>query len=202
MVEEHIHLERNLVVNNKEINYRGIFSADELFSVVNKALAEKGYTKKEKKSEELVTPAGRMLFLELRPFKVVTHYITLMIKIRITLDNVTEAVEEIRGERKAFQRGDVNVAFDAWSLTDYEHRWGMKPWLYFVKGVVNKFLYSWPIESGSISTLLSDTAHIYAQVKKLLNSYRKEEIRPLSEEEIKKEIEEEIKKGNAAGKKG
>lgn len=194
MVEEHFHMEKNLVVNNKEIIYKGLFSADELFSALNKALADKRYTKKEKKTEELVTPAGRMLFLELRPFKIVTNYITLMIKIRVTLDNITETVEEAHGEIKTFQRGDVHIIFDAWSLTDYEHRWGMKPVIYFLKGVINKFLYSFPIESGSINELVSDTAYIYAQVKKLLNSYQKEEIKPLTEEEIKKEIEEEMRK--------
>ena len=116
--------EKNLVVNNKELTYSGIFRVDDIFTTINKALEAKGYTKREKKSEELVTPLGRLLSLELRPYKEVSNYMTLMIKIKIALDNVTETVED----GKKFQKGDVHISFDAWSLTDYEHRWGMKPW--------------------------------------------------------------------------
>jgi hypothetical protein len=183
-------VEKNLVVNNKEIIYKGPFKADELFSTINKALESKGYIKNEKKSEDLVTPEGRALILELRPYKEVTNYITLMLKIRVTLDNVTE--------EEGIQNGDVNVIFDAWSITDYEHRWGMKPWVYFLKGIINKFIYQFPLETGFVSEVMSDTAYVYAQVKKLLKSYDGGEDKFTPEEEVRKEMEEEIKKvGNA-----
>lgn len=186
-------VEKNLVVNNKELVYQGIFRVDELFSAINRALEEKGYTKCEKKSEELVTSAGRMLFLELRPYKVISEYITLMIKIKITLDNITDVKEEINGHKVMFQKGDIKIAFDSWSLTDYQSKLELTPGIYFMKSIINKFLYTLPLESGSIRTLGSDTAYIYAQTLKFLNSY-KSKPKKASEEKVRKEIEEEIKK--------
>ena len=186
-------VEKNLVVNNKELIYQGIFRVDDLFSAINKALVEKGYTKSEKKSEELVTSAGRMLFLELRPYKVITEYITLMIKIKITLDNITDVKEEINGHKIVFQKGDIKIAFDSWSLTDYQSRWGLTPWAYFMKGMINKFLYTFPLESGALRTLGSDTAYVYSQALKLLNSY-KSKPKKVAEETVRKKIEEEIKR--------
>lgn len=188
------HGEKNLVINNKELKYSGIFVADEIFSVINNALGDKGYIKTEKKSEELVTPAGKMLFLELRPYKEKTHYATLMIKIKIVLDNVTEIIREVDGVKKKFQQGDVVIAFDSWLLTDYEGRWGMKPWAYFLKGLINKFIYTAPLESGFFGELVGDTAYIYVQAAKLLNSYRGKAEKVVSEEKVKAEMEEEIKK--------
>lgn len=187
-------VEKNLVVNNKELVYQGLFRVDGLFSAINKALEEKGYTKSEKKSEELVTPAGRMLFLELRPYKVITEYITLMIKIKITLDNITDVKEEINGHKIVFQKGDVKIAFDSWSLTDYQSKLGLTPGVYFIKGLINKFLYTFPLESGSLRTLGSDTAYIYAQALKFLNSYKSKQKKAAAEEEVRKKIAEEIKK--------
>ncbi len=184
--------EKNLVVNNRELNYKGIFRADELFSVINRAIEDRAYEKREKKTEELVTDSGRQTYVELRPFKEMSDYVTLMIKIKISLNNVTETVEEFQDEKKKFQKGDVQLVFDAWSLTDYENRWGMKPWVFFMKGVINKLIYTFPLESGFTSDLVYDTAYIYAKVKKFLNLYQSGLGNIVSEEAIRKDVEKEI----------
>ncbi len=184
--------EKNLIINNRELIYHGIFRADELFSAINKALQDKDYTLREKKSEELVTPLGRLLQLELRPYKVMTNYITLMIKIRIALDNITDIVKVRNGLKEKFQQGDVHIAFDAWSLTDYESRWGMKPLVYFLKAVIHKYFYKFPLEEGFSREVAIDTAHIYTQVKKLLHSYEGKEVRVPKEEEVRKKVDEEM----------
>jgi hypothetical protein len=186
--------EKNLIINHKKIEYHGIFRTDELFAALNRALQEKGYTKREKKSEELVTPSGRLLQMELRPFKPVTQYMNLMIKIHLTFDNVTETTKEISGIKHRFQEGDVMIYFDAWSMTDYEGRWGVKPLNYFLKGVIHKYLYKFPLEEGFIRQLVGDTVYIYNQVRNLLQSYEGKKVKPLLEQEILKNVEEEMAK--------
>jgi hypothetical protein len=188
------YLEKNLIIDNKELKYKGLFRVDDIFIAMNQALEEKGYQLREKKSEELVTERGRRDYYELRPFKIKTNYVTLMIKIKIVLDKVTESTEELHGVKQRFQNGEVLIAFDAWSLTDYAHRWGMKPWFYFVKGMINKFLYKFPLESGFTGELVGDTAYVYAKVKTLLNSYKVETGKFPSEEAIRKQVEEEVMK--------
>lgn len=185
--------EQNLIINHKKIEYHGIFRTDELFSVLNRALQEKGYTKREKKNEELVTPAGRLLQMELRPFKVVSQYMTLMIKIHLTFDNVTDTAKEVSGLKQKFQQGDVLIYFDAWSITDHEGRWGTKPLNYFLKGVIHKYLYKFPLEEGFIRQLVSDTVYVYNQVRNLLQSYEGKKIKPMKEEEIMQKAEEDTR---------
>lgn len=188
------YLEKNLIIDNRELKYKGLFRVDDIFMAMNKALEEKGYQLREKKNEELVTESGKKAYFELRPFKVKTNYVTLMIKIKITLDKVTESVEELHGVKQLYQNGDIVIAFDAWSLTDYANRWGMKPWFYFMKGMINKFLYKFPMESGFIGELVGDTAYVYARVRTLLNSYKIETGKFPSEEAIRKQMEEEVMK--------
>ncbi len=186
------HYEKELVINNRELKYKGIFRPGELFSAINQALEERGYVKREKKTEELVTEFGRGSYLELRPYKVKTNYIILMLKIKVTMDNLQEAVAKAREETAKFQQGDVLVVFDSWVLTDYESRWGMKPWFYFVKGVINKYLYTFPLEGGVKGELAEDTAYIYGKIKQLLHSYQPVQPKLVSERDVRKKMEEKI----------
>ena len=187
-------VENNLIINNKRIAYNGVFRTSELLSIVRHALEEKGYSYVEKKNEELVMPEGRMLQLELRPVKNVSPYMNLMIKILITLDNVTETVKEVSGVKQKYQQGEVAIGFDAWSITNHEDRWGLKPFSYFVKSVVNKYIYKSHTEEDLLKQLVSDTAYVYAKIKELLESYQGKKIAPMKEDEIMRKVEEEIMK--------
>lgn len=185
-------MEKNLIINNRELHYKGIFRVDELFATINRALEERGYEKQEKRTEEVVSEEGKRTFLELRPYKVKTEYATLMIKMKITLDAVTETVEVVNGVKQKFQNGEVLVVFDAWLLTDYENRWTMKPLVYFLKAFINKYLYTFPMEAGFPGELTSDTAQVYAAIKKLLQSYKYTSGKVVREEDVRKEMEKEV----------
>ncbi|MDP3698418.1 MAG: hypothetical protein Q8R47_02425 [Nanoarchaeota archaeon] len=191
-------VEKNLLINNKKIVYHGVFRTSELLSVIHHAIEERGYGKSEKKNEELVTPEGRLLQLELRPSKSVSPYLQLMIKIRITLDTITETMKEVSGVKQKYQQGDVLIAFDAWSITNHEGRWGLKPFSYFMRSVIHKYIYKFRIEEDFLRQLVGDTAYIYGQVKNLLQSYEGKKIAPLKEAEIMRKVEEEMRKESSA----
>lgn len=185
---------KNLIINHRELKYKGIFQSKDIFSTINRALEEKKYEKNEKKSEDLVTDQGRKTYVELRPYKEKSSINILMIKIMVTLNNITETAEEVNGRKIKYQQGDVTICFDAYELLDWEHHWMMKPFVYFMKGVINKYVYTWPLEASYKVELVNDTAYIYAQLRKLLNSYKLEVSRPLREDDIKRDVASEIKK--------
>ncbi len=188
--------EKNLVINNREIEHHGIFRVDDIFNAINQALKERGYQKREKKSEEQVFPEGRYIYLELRPYKEINDYITAMIKIRITLQNVTETAVKKNDLRQRFETGDVHIAFDAWSLTNFGIRWTMRPVIYFIRGVIHKYIYKYPLEIKRTQEVAADTAYIYAEVKRLMRSYEAKPAVSMKEEEVRKKVEEEIQKGS------
>ncbi|MEK6939295.1 MAG: hypothetical protein AABX31_01060 [Nanoarchaeota archaeon] len=192
-------VEKNLLINNKKISYQGIFRTDELLSVLRHALKEKGYEYAEKKNEELVTPEGRLLQLELRPVKQVSSYMQFMVKVRMALDNVTDITKEVSGVKQKYQQGDVVIAFDAWSITNHEGRWGLTPFSYFMESFIHKYVYKFKIEEDLLRDLVSDTAYVYAKVRDLLQSYQGKKIPPLKEAEIMKKVEEEFLKQTEPG---
>lgn len=164
--------EKKLVISNRTIQYNGLFSFPEMLTTINNALDKLGYQKQEKKTEEKTYPTGRDVYIELRPFKEKTNYTTLMIKIKITLHNITETIKEIDRIKRKYQQGEVTVTFDAWLVTDYEKRWGMKPWFFFLKGFIHKYFYSFPLESGFTNELSSDIGYLSAQIQSLSNLYK------------------------------
>ena len=184
--------EKNLVINNREIFYSGPFRADELFRTVNKVLEARSYIKREKKTEEQVQPGGRTTFIELRPFKEKTPEVTLMLKIKLLLQNVREIHVEKAGTKQKMQQGDITVALDAWMLTDYEHHWQMQPLTYFLRGMINKFLYKFPEERSRMAELVDDAGALTGAIKALFKSYGGEEQRRVSEEEVKRKVAEEM----------
>ncbi|MBU1622454.1 MAG: hypothetical protein KJ597_02670 [Nanoarchaeota archaeon] len=192
-----IHYEKELIINNRELKYKGIFRVDELFSTINKAVVGRGYEKREKKTEELVTEQGRKTHLELRPMKIKTKYVTLMIKIKLTLDNVTETIEKIDEIKKKFQQGDINIVFDSWVLSDYRGRMGMRPFNFFMKGLINKVFYQMPLERGFKDELVGDTAYIYGQIKNHLRSYSDKKGNHIKDEDVRKEVAREMEKESA-----
>ena len=192
--------QRDLVINNREVRYDGIFNFDEVMRTLKSALREKGYEWKEKRTEETVMEEGRKSFLEARPFKVKTDYITLMMKIKINLINTGEIVQELPGRKRRMQQGEISLVFDAWFLSDYEHRWGMKPVVMFIKGLINKFLYPLPREEGIRGELVADTTYVAGQIRKLFHSYGPEKTLQMSEEEIRKKVDEEIRRKSRSQK--
>jgi len=165
-------VEKNLIINNREITYKGIFRVHDLFKVINEGLTKLNYQKQEKKTEEIVTAEGRKTYLELRPFKVKSEFMTLMLKIRINLDKVTEVTKKVDNIPRTFQQGEITVRFDAWSITDYGKRWGMKPWFYFFKAVINKYFYNYHLDSDFIGEMGGDVAYLGRQIKSLLSLYK------------------------------
>ena len=186
--------ERFLVVNNREIPHSGYFVAEELYRMLNAAFEERGYHKREKKSEETVTEEGITSFLELRPYKEMSHYVILMVKFKIHLKNVTNEVREIDGMKKLFQKGDVLVIIDAWYMTEFEGRWGQKPLIFFLKGIFNKLVYTFPTEAHFKGELVEDVAYFTAKIKRLLRSYREPEAALPPEEDVMKAVEEDVRR--------
>ncbi|MBT3298362.1 hypothetical protein HN385_05530 [archaeon] len=184
--------ERELVINNRQIRYSGIFSVNELFDAINDALQEKGYTLREKKSEETVTESGKNYFLELRPYKSLSAYAELLIKIKINLNNVTDSIQEHEDSKRKFQKGDISIAIDSWVITDYEHRWMMKPFTWFMKAFVNKYVYRFSFEAAFPGILAGDTAHLCGSIRGLLASYRRKDKTYMFEKDVRERAKEEM----------
>ena len=72
----------------------------------------------------------------------------------------------------------------------------MNPTFYFLKGIFNKYIYGITMSGNLKGQLKGDTAFVYNQIRKLLNTYKVETGKIKTEEEVKEEISKEINLSN------
>lgn len=180
--------EKKLVVNGKKLTYKGIFNQNDFFSTIRNKVIELGYDYSESKQEEIITNEGKRSLFELRPTKGIANYAALMIKIVIIFDRM----EEIFENGKKYNRADVDITFDGWVLTDYEYRWGMNPWPFFLKGLIHKYLFKLSFDASFGGKVSSDLGTVFSELRYFFSQYSKEKKQPFNEEDVIKKVQEEI----------
>ncbi|MEE9525211.1 MAG: hypothetical protein V3V78_01220 [Candidatus Woesearchaeota archaeon] len=163
--------EKQLVIDGLELHYDGLFDLKELLKAIDKYTRAKGYSKSEKRRQELVKKTGKEFSIELRPTKLKTEYYTLQIKIRINISNLEEAMVVKDDKKKKLNKGHVVMIFDAWAITDYEHRWAKKPYYYFGLILVDRFFKKMHSDKFH-GEVIDDTHYIHENIKAHLSLYR------------------------------
>lgn len=155
--------EKKLVIDGLQLKYDGLFDLNKLLKEIDKRTSERGYTKAEKRRHEKVKPESKEFSIELRPSKIKTENDGLMIKIKMTITNLKE-VEVLRDKVKTkLNKGNILMIFDAWKLSIHEKRWEHKPGFYFLRTLVDRFIYHFRDEFED--ELVEDTHYIHKEIK-------------------------------------
>lgn len=163
--------ERRLIIDQLRLNYSGMFQFNELFKMIDNWLYENGYDRWEKKNEEQVLETGRNIEVELRPWKKTSDYAKNDLRLRIFIKNMTDVEVDKEGKKVKMNKGDIQIIFDAFLETDYENRWESKPIYYFLRTLVDKYIFR--IYTGKFTDkLAADTKDLHQRIKAFLNLYK------------------------------
>lgn len=165
--------EREVLIDKMRLTYEGLFDVVELYKMIDRFFKEKGYDKREKHNSERVTAEGKFIELELEPWKKITDYAMNVIKLRIVMSDITEVVVKKGNVKVKLNKGKVKMVFDAYLETDYENRWEGKPLFFFLRTILDKFIFK-PYTSGFRKNVMDDCNHLYNKVKAFLNLYKLE----------------------------
>jgi hypothetical protein len=163
--------ETTIVIDNLSLNYEGLFSVKDMYLLVDNFFAEKNYDKRESLNTEKVEPQGKFIELELEPYKKVTDYAKLVVKINIKMFNIKEVEIEKDGHKIKINQGKVNILIDGLLQTDWEGRWTSKPFYVFVRTVWDKFIFK-DYNSGWENKLKDEVNGLHTQLKAFFNLYR------------------------------
>ncbi|MBI2664395.1 hypothetical protein HYX10_03565 [Candidatus Woesearchaeota archaeon] len=176
--------ERRLVVDHMRLKYEGLFSAFELYKLIDNWLREKAFDRRELRNEEHVRPDGKYVELVLMPWKKITDYARHVIRLEIRMHKLKEVVVEKDGQRMKMNQGRVDMIIDAYLDTDYEDRWEQKPFYFFMRTLFDKFIYR--TYSTQFEELLVENVHqLHTAIKSFLNLY-KYEFEPMTLPEMTK----------------
>jgi hypothetical protein len=160
--------EKKLYLDGVVLDYEGLFGLNELLKTIDGLIKQRGYTKGEKRREEIITAGGKEFSIELRPVKKKTDYFVLMIKMRIHITDMTDVEVEKDNLKMMMNKGKVNILFDAWTTTDYEFRWEQKPLFYFLRNIFERVIYKFHVDRHA-GELIDDTRFMMNNIRAFLN---------------------------------
>ena len=163
--------ERRIVIDNLMLQYEGLFELRELYMMVDKWLRQKGYDKFEKRNHEHVLKEGKYIEIELEPWKKITDYAKIVINLYFHCYNVKEVIVKKDGQDVKMNQGKIKIKFVGFLVTDYEDKWEGKPIFYFLRAVMDKWVYRVASEKYE-AAVAEDVKHLYQNVKAFLNLFR------------------------------
>ena len=92
------------IVREKVLNYNGLFDAKGLYALIQKLYKQHSFDWKDFKNSEQVYKDHKMLEMDLRPYKKLSDYVEVEIRIYITATNLKEQEVNIKGLKKKFYK--------------------------------------------------------------------------------------------------
>jgi hypothetical protein len=163
--------EKKIVYQDKFIAFEGLFNLKDLFRTIARWFNERGYDMFENKNYEEVYESDKKVIFELIPYKKVSDYYKLEIRIFAVFESLREVEVELNGVKQRLLKGRANFTFDAILVTDYEGRWETRPSYYFYRALIDKFIYKSYTERYE-AELVRDAKEVQEEIKAYLNMFR------------------------------
>ncbi|MFH1848949.1 MAG: hypothetical protein ABH879_02065 [archaeon] len=164
-------VERRIVVDEMQLEFRGLFDVGEFYRLIDSWLKEKAYVKHERRNYEHAYVEGKQIEVWKQPYKKVTDYAKYVIDIKILIEDLKDVVTEKDGKKVRLNQGNVSITFSGYLETDYEHRWEKKPLFYFMRAIFDNYVFKVHTEKFE-KGLVEDVNQLHTIVKAFLNLYR------------------------------
>ncbi len=159
------------LIDGKSISYEGVFNLRELYRTIDKWFKDHGYEKQEIKNWEDISESEKQIVLEIIPYKKVSDYARIDIRIFMIFSKMTEIEVEKDAIKVKLNKGRAEFYFDAYVVTDYENKWETRPIFYFVKNIFDKFIYK-VYTSGYDTEAIRDATDVENEIRSYLNMNR------------------------------
>lgn len=132
--------ELTTVVRNLKVSFEGLFDFAELMNHVQSYFKSEGFGWFEAQHNELVKESGKDIFIMADNRREISDYAKSRVVIYITVRELSDVEIEKDGRKIIVNRGKVTFEFEAYIMTDYMGRFEGKPWMYFYRAMMEKFV--------------------------------------------------------------
>jgi hypothetical protein len=164
-------VERHIIIDHLKFTYEGLCNAPETFALIQEWFNDKGYDWVEKKNQEITTSEGKQLHMVLEPYKNISDYYKLVIKITLNFINLKSLEVEFDGKTIQSQRSTIRMMIDAYVVSDRKQQWHDKPIYWLLSQVLEKYFFKNHFRKAEI-WLRSDVDDLMDKFKDYLNTYK------------------------------
>jgi hypothetical protein len=122
-------------------------------------------------NQEILTPEGKQIKLILEPYKNITDYFKLVIRMKVNLIDVKDVEVKSDGETIRLNQGLVRFIFDGYVISDRHNKWESTPFLWFMRVIFDKYIFKQQFNRAE-RWLLSDLEDLHTRIKSFLNVYQ------------------------------
>ena len=163
--------ERRLVVDQLKFSYEGIFNSSELYSLITSWFYEKGYDWFEKVNQEQITPSGKQIRLVLEPWKGITDFYKIVIKMKINFIDIKDIDVEHEGQILRLSQGVVKIIFDAYVISDWRGQWTNNPFQWFLTVLRDRYFFTNHYKKME-NWVENDLQDLHKQITSYLNVFK------------------------------
>ncbi len=154
------------------VNYKGIFSYNDLIVMIESFFKKKGYTRFMISHKEENKKKGRHINIRMRPFRKVKAN-KLEIQIWITVSDLVDVKKKVDGINIKLNKGKVNIVLDCFVIEDMRGKWEARAEYTFIRTIFDKFLFKSKSKDfegmvKSDATELRDELHSFLNMNKFL----------------------------------
>lgn len=164
--------ERRVVVNWVSIKYDGLFNLNELYLMIENWFRQKGYDWLELKNYEQSLKTGKDIEIDLWPYKKISDYHKLNLRVYFLVKEMKDVSVKKDGTDIGMNQGTLHIRFKGYMDTDYDDRWGGKPFMFFLRHIFDNIIYAF-LTKKSAGILSEDIEHLSSYVKNYLNMSKK-----------------------------
>lgn len=163
--------ERTLVVDHLKLGYEGLFNAPELYNLIQSFFFEKGWDIKELINQEQITPRGKQVRIVLDPWKSVTEFYKIFLKIKIHMTDLKDVEVKHEGQELRLNQGIVRITFDGYVFSDRTTKWTEEPFYWFLTMLGKKYFFRNHFEKME-TWLRNDLEDLHGRIKRHLNVFK------------------------------
>ena len=164
-------IEKKSVVDRLNLDYNGPFDIEEFYKAVEDWRESHGREKEIKKKLEKATPKGKNIEWSVELWRHASHHDKMMTRVKAIFSNVREIEISKGGFKRRLQNGNVFITLDAFLEADYHHEWIMKPLVYFLRAVFDRYIYNFWTERH-VSKLRAETYDLHRTLNSFFNLYK------------------------------
>lgn len=155
----------------ESISYTGIINGAGIYNLIKKWLSERDYNHVELMNEEHVYEDGRQILLEIRPYKELSEYAKVEIKVELLFKKLQDVVIKRNNIKHKTQKGELTISFSTYLITDIEGHWTAKPVYFFIRTIIEKYLYRNYINKYE-EFVITDKNNLMRELRSYLNMER------------------------------
>ncbi|MGM5488296.1 MAG: hypothetical protein ACQESG_05075 [Nanobdellota archaeon] len=163
--------EREVIVNKKRITYEGLFDSKGVYKLIEDYFDDLNYDKVEKKNIEVVKPEGKYVEIVMEPYKKISDYINVIVKLRLILSDLKDVEIEREKKKVKVNQGKLQIVIDGYYETDHQNKWQANPINFFLRTVFNKYFLE-PYTKQGFGNCKKDVTGLVTKLQRYLNTFR------------------------------